>query len=268
MKNLKTNLISVAVLVSLVGSPAISLASQPQSKLAVNGSDARKEVKKELDDLKASRDAFKEARKDESEKMAMEVREKQEDVKRDLEAKRMEAGKRKEAHRKQVLLRLIEVQVKHFKNVQERVAKMPNIDETLKVRLKAEIDKVLADLAALKTKVEAATTAEELKALAKQIQENLKQKREIVKKIVDAIVSAHLQNAVDKADERIKAAEVKIAELKTAGKDVTSLESLLAAAKAKLDAAKASLSKDSLEEAKDALKDLYESLKEFSKQSE
>src|SRR3989344_1332747 len=111
----------------------------------------------------------------------------------------MEAEKRKEAHRKQVLLRLIGVQVKHFKNIQERVARMPNIDETLKARLKTEIDKALVDLAALKTKVESATTAEELKALAKQIQENLKQKREIVKKIVDAVVSTHLQNVADKA---------------------------------------------------------------------
>lgn len=263
MKNLKTSLISVVTLISLVGSPVVSLASEP----AVGNPDARGAVKKELDDLKAARDAFKDARKDESDKRAMEMKEKKAEVKKDLEAKRMEAEKRKEAHRKEVLLRLIDVQVKHFKNIQERVARMPNIDETLKARLKTEIDKVLSDLAALKTKVEAATTAEELKTLAKQIQENLKQKREIVKKIVDAIVAAHLQNAVDRADERIKTAEAKIAELKTAGKDVTSLESLLATAKAKLDAAKASLSKDSLEEAKDALKDLYEALKDLSKKT-
>ncbi len=264
MDNLKTNLISVVTLISLVGSPVVSLASQP----SVSGSDARGAVKKELDDLKTARDAFKESRKDESEKRAMEVKEKRTEVKKDLETKRMEAEKRKEAHRKEVLLRLIAVQVKHFKNIQERVARMPNIDETLKARLKTEIDKVLADLAALKVKVEAATTAEELKALTKEIKENLKQKREIVKKIVDAIVAAHLQNAIDKADERIQTAEAKIAELKTAGKDVTELERLLAIAKVKLATAKAELSKDSLGDAKDALKELYEALKELSKKTE
>lgn len=264
MKNFKSQLIAVTALLSLVGSPAVGLAAIE----VTSGADARGEVKKELEDLKAARDAFKESRKEESEKRVMEVKEKRTEVKKDLEVKRKEAEMKKGEHRKTVLLRLIDVQIKHFEGVAERVAKMPNIDDALKAQLKTEIDKAIAALNDLKAKVQNAKTAEELKSLTQQIRDNLKTKRDIVKKIVEAIAKSHLNSIVSKAEERIKTAEAKIADLKTAGKDVTELEKLLATAKDKLAAAKANLAKDSLEEAKDALKDLYKALGELADKSE
>lgn len=263
MNNLKTKLISAVALVSLVGSPVLALAQVPTGV-----SDAKSALRKELQDLKTAREAFKDAKTTEAKERAEEARAKVESAKKTAETKRTEAEKRKEEQRKKVLLRLIEVQVKHFKNVTERVARMPNISDALKTQLKTEIDKAIASLNDLKAKVEAAKTAEELKALAEQVKDNLKTKREIVQKIVDAIVKEQLQNAITKAEERVENAETKIAELKTAGKDVTELEKLLATAKEKLAFAKTSLTKSALKEANEALKEVYKALREIAEESE
>lgn len=265
MINLKTKIISTVAMVSLVGSPLVGLAAQT----VTSGVDAAKAgVKQELDELKAAREAFKETRTQEAKERETAAKEKVEARRKTAEEKRAEAEKRREEQRKEVLLRLIDVQVKYFENVAERVARMPNVSDAQKAQLKTEIDKAIASLNALKAKVEAATTAEELKTLAQQIRDNLKTKREIVKKIVDAILISRLSDTADKADERIKTAEEKITELKAAGKDVAALEKLLDIAKQKLSTAKTELTKQAVKAVQEALKEVYKALRELSEKTE
>ena len=195
MINLKTKLVSVAALVSLVGTPALSLA---QSGSANPSEGIKSAVRKELENLKEARESFKVSR-DEAKERAKEAREKAGEAKGTADAKKLEAEKRRQEHRKEVLLRSIELQIKHFQSVASRVAKMPNISDDLKASLKTEIDKAITGLNDLKTKVQNAKTEDELKAVAKEIKDYLKNKREIVKKIVDAISASHLKNLIEKA---------------------------------------------------------------------
>jgi len=272
MKNLKTQLISLMTLASLVGAPAVGFA---QTAPASTSRDAAKAaVEMALQNLKVAREAFRQAIKDESDARSAEDKEnrenkaRSEDARKSGEAKRMEAEKRKMNQRKEVLVRLIEVQIKHLNNVWRRVEKMPNISDAKKAELKTEIDKTIVGLNELKAKVKAATTEEQLKDLGKQLRDYIKSKNDLVKKIVDAISADALRDLAARADERIAAAEAKIAELKAAGKNVTELEALLATAKAKLDAAKAAMTREAWSEVKEALKDVYEALRELAKEAE
>lgn len=266
MKNLKLQIVSLITLVGIAGSPLVSLAHGVSQAKAQEG--PKDGLKQELQELKASREAFKEARTTEAKERSEAARAKAASAKQSAEAKRAEAEKRKEAHRKEVLLRLIDVQIKHFENVLRRVFVMPHVLEADKNKLKVEIDKVIAYLNELKTKVQNAQTAEELKTLAAQIKDNLKAKQEIVQKIVNVILSSRLNEAVRKAEERVKEAETKIIELKAEGKDVTELEKLLGTAKEKLAAAKSELTKQSIKAAQEALRGLYKALKELAEELE
>lgn len=264
MTNLKTKVISAAVLVSLVGMPVVGLAQVVPTSVG----DAKAAVKKELGELKTAREALKTARQQEADERAKEAKERVEAKRKEIEANRLEIAKRKEANRKEVLLRLIDVQVKHLNNIWRRVQNMPNILEAKKTELKTEIDKAVAGLNALKTKVQEATAAEQLKAATQELRSFIKSKNELIKKIVEAITADALKDISVRAEERIKTAEEKIAELKTAGKDVAALENLLAVAKSKLEAAKTAGTREAWAEMKDALKAVYETLKEFAEKAE
>jgi len=151
--------------------------------------------------------------------------------------------------RKRVLLKLIDVQVRHFEKTNERAQRMPNVTDALKASLKVEIDKAIAVLNALKPKVEAANTRDALVAVSKEIRDSFKARRDIVKKIVDAVHASRLLKLTEKFDKAVMDAEAKIAEAKTAGKDVAMLEAKLTEVKNKLMEAKNLVTQGKLEEA-------------------
>lgn len=184
------------------------------------------------------------------------------------EAKAEEARKTKEEKRKAVLTRLLDIQIKQLGNVKERVAKMTNIKADLKTQLNASIDAAVVALTAKKAEVTAATTPEQLKKLAKEIKDLFKTKRDIVKQIVNAILSSKANNAITAAEGRLADITAKISALKAAGQDTTALEALLAVAQEKIAVAKTKVGREDLKDAINDLKEAYKKMKSLIEKTE
>jgi len=204
---------------------------------------------------------FNDKKKEEETALAQLAKEKLVSRKKTIEAVRIAAQKTKDEKRKAVLTRLLDIQIKQFMNAKERVAKMPNISADLETQLNASIDTAVADLTAKKAEVAATTTPEQLKALAQEIKDLLKTKRDIVKQTVAAILASKADATISTAEGRLGEIKTKIAALKAAGQDTTALDNLLAAAQAKIVTAKTKAGKEDLKNAISDLKEAYKNMK-------
>ena len=211
-----------------------------------------------LAQLRKDRQAFKDALSQEKVEMQKERAEKSQTLKTQIEQKRAEFQKKREENRKTVLLRLIDIQIRHLTNTKERVGKMPNIQDSLKTQLNTKIDEVIQKLNDERIKVQNATTPEALKALAVEIKDYFKSYRDVVKQIVDAIHASRATATIEKATERLTAIQSKLDELKAAGKDVTALQAELDQAKAKIEDAKTQTTNNQLTQAAQDLKAAYD----------
>lgn len=182
------------------------------------------DIKTRLEDLRKEKNALKEQRTAEKEAKS--------------QIKAEESKKKVEEVRKRVLLKLVDLQIKHFQKTAERISRMPNIAGNLKTQLANAIEQAVKDFQTFKTKIESATTREDLQALAKEIRDNFKKHKDFIAKIVEAIHSSRLNNLITKFEEQIKKIEDKIAEAKTAGKNVNALETKIADIKIKIGEAK------------------------------
>lgn len=219
------------------------------------------DIKTYLEKMRASLKEFRDKKTSEDTDRTVALKEKLASKKKDIQARIDAAKKIKEEKRKEVLVRLIEVEIKHFNNTADRVAKMPNITAEIKAQLKTAIDSAVQKLNDQKAKVQAAASDEDVKTLAKETKDLFKTHREIVKKIVAGIHASKESSLISKAEERLAAIETKIGELKAQGKNVSELETILAAAKADIAAAKEKLSQKSFTEANDLLKKAYDKFK-------
>lgn len=183
-------------------------------------------------------------------------------AKRKAALAKVEAAKKiKDEKRKVVLTRLIDIQIKQLGNVKERVAKMPNIKADLKTNLNLKIDEALNELEAEKTVLAAITTPEDLKKFAKELKDSFKSKRDIVKQIVDAILSSRADNTITAAEGRLADITAKITVMKTAGQNTSALDALLAAAQSKISSADTKIGKEDLKGAVSDLKEAYKNMK-------
>lgn len=267
----KTKLISILTM----GVFALSLFAPAVSAVDNNGStgaetipeptvaaeNAANSVQSDLTQLRKDRDDFKNNRELEDSETAKIPKEKIAAKRKAIEAKREALKAKKEEKRKAVLIRLLDIQIKQLKNTRDRVANMPNIKAELKTELNTAIDAAVAALTAKKAEVAAATTGEQLKKIAKEIKDFIKAKRDIVKKIVEAIMASKADKTITAAEGRLAEIKTKIAELKAAGKDVSELERLLSVAETKISAAKAKAGKEELKEAVNDLKEAYRNMK-------
>lgn len=173
--------------------------------------------------------------------------------------RREELMKTRAANRKEVLLKIVGVQISYFERMEDRIAKMPNITDEEKTRLTAAVDEVIADLNSLKTQIENASVDDEdvLKNLAQQVFDLFKSKRTLVQEIVKSIHTSHLTRVLSRANERAAAIETKINELQTDGKDVTSLTTLLTKAKASLSEAQTQITAGEFHDALASIKEAY-----------
>lgn len=230
------------------------------TSLAVTAND---DFQGEIQKLREDRQSFQGLKSEYDTAKADEAKAKVASLREAAKKKAEEAQKKMEEKRKEVLLRLIDVQIKQYNKTQERIEKMPNIDAALKAELLTEIEKAIQKLNEEKTKVENAVTKEEIKNLAKEIQGLFKTQRETVEKIVEAILASRLNTAITKAETRVNSIELKIQELKKAGKDTVQMETLLSEVKTKLTEAKTKLSEKKVKEANQSLKDVYQKLREI-----
>lgn len=211
-----------------------------------------------LTQLRQARQTFKDAKVQENNERQQAAGEKNQAKRQQVEQRRAEAQKKREEHRKTVLLHLIDIQIKHLNRTKERVGRMPNIESSLKTQLNTEIDKNIQKLNDEKTKVQNATTVEELKTLAKEIRDIFKSYREVIKQIVDAIHASRATAAVAKAEDRVTVIKANIAELKAKGKDTSSLEADLNDAGKKIDEAREAVGRKIFKESNEDLKGAYQ----------
>jgi hypothetical protein len=215
-----------------------------------------KQLRKDTEDFRANKQL-------EESHTANATKEKTSAKRQAAQAKAEEARKTKDEKRKAVLIRLLDIQIKQLGNTKERVAKMPNIKADLKIELNTSIDAAVVVLVAKKAEVTAATTTEQLKQLAKDIQGLIKSKRDIVRVIVDGILFSRTNNTVVAAEARLAEIKAKVAELKAAGQDTTALDKLVVIAESKISSAAERIGKGS--DVKGAISDLKEAYNNMKK---
>jgi len=232
----KTSFLIVTALVAFVFAGLASIAIAQNSDQDFNNA---------LNRLRESRQEFKDARAE----------------------KRDEARGIMEEKRKQTLLRLIDIQVKHWEKVQARVDRMPNITDDLKAQLAAEINSAILELNTMKAGVKAAEGREAVMELAKEIRELFKSKRETVKNIVEAIHASRLTIAASKAEDRAAAIKAKALELKANGKRTTDIEADLDSAEEDIENAQDAIGRKAFGEANEDLKGAYQKFRNIAEKA-
>lgn len=271
MKQVKLiTLLSIGVItLSLTASTVLAVdnsdnagsASGVSSEMPVSSQNSSDIIESSLVQLRKDKEDFLKNKETERIEAQNAVKEKIASRRKAIQAKIDAAKSAKEAKRKAVLTRLLDIQIKQLKNTKDRVAKMKSIKEELKTQLNTSIDSAVVALEAKKSEVVAATTADQLKQLAKDIKDLLKAKRDIVKKIVDAILASKTNSAVDAAEALLAKMSSRIANLKAAGQNTAELEKLLAAAQSKVASANTKSGKEDFKGAIKDLKDAYNNLK-------
>lgn len=256
MKKLSLLLVPVVISVMLAGTPSVGVAQTTDTDL-----------QNALTQLRQSRQDFKDSKAREVNAASEEGRAQGQAARQAAQQKRAEAQKRMEEKRQEVLVRVVDIQIKWMNRTKERVQKMPNITNDLKTRLATEVDASIQKLNDEKTKIQSASGQEAIKSLAKEVRDLFKSKKEIVKKIVDAILASRANNATAKAEDRAAAIRAKIEELKAAGKDTSALEADLADAEKKIDEAQEEVGRKAFREANEDLKGAYQKFRDIAQKA-
>ncbi|MEK7123685.1 MAG: hypothetical protein AAB851_02200 [Patescibacteria group bacterium] len=147
---------------------------------------------------------------------------------------------------KEMVNKMIDRMGKDLGVVKARIQNVKDLDEAEKSAIGAKIDAEIAALEALKEKVGAAQTKEELRVVLKEAKDHWHKVRRFAKHFVGRLLVHRIKKAVEKLEAFIPKIEAKIAELKAAGKDVSKLETMVADGKEHL-----ALAKEKYQQAKD-----------------
>lgn len=226
---------------------------------------AESDLQTSLTRMRQERQAFRDVKAQESNERKLASTEATKAKRREAEERRAEAERNMEDKRKTVLLNLIDVQIKHLDKTNERVQRMPNISDELKAQLKTEIESAKGVINEKKAEVQKAVGKAEIKSLAKEIKDLFKTRRDIVKKIVDAIHASRVSNAVKTAEKRSEVAKAKIKELQYTGADTAVLEENLVDADNNIAKAKQKTEEGVLDEANESLKNAYVNFQDMAK---
>ena len=128
--------------------------------------------------------------------------------------------------------------ISHLKRIIQRIQKIKVITEERKTKLVSDLNAQITALETLKTKVQAATTKDELKATVGDVKNKFVEIRGIVKKIVAEILASHIDKTITKLNTIATKLETEVVTLKTQGQDVTDFETTLTEAKTLLTQAK------------------------------
>lgn len=254
MKKIITAAFFFTLFVGIIGIASVSIAQ-------TDGAD----LQNSINQLRQERKSFKDEKAKEASERQQAAKEKSQAKRKEAEVRRADAEMKMEENRKIVLLRLIEVQIKHLDKTNNRVQKMPNISSELKIQLKAEIESAKTVIGAKRVEVADATGKDAIKKLAKEIKDLFKTKREIVKKIVDAIHASRADKAVEVASERSAAIKKNIQELSDAGENTEQIESDLLDADNNIAGARKEIEKKNFNDANESLKNAYEKFKDIAK---
>jgi len=256
MKKLLLSFLPALIALVLVVSPLASLAQTTDE-------DFQNAVRQ----LRESRQGFKDARAQERNEASQESKAKGQAQREAVQQRRAAAQGKMEEKRKETLLRLVDIQIKHLGRTKERVERMPNITDALKIQLAIEIDSNIQKVNDQKAKVESASGREAIKALAKEIRDLFKSYRVTVKSIVDAIHASRANVATAKAEERAAAIKAKVQELKQQGKDTTEIEVELEDAEGDIDDAEDAIGRKAFKEANEDLKGAYQKFRSIAEKA-
>lgn len=170
---------------------------------------------------------------------------------------------------KKFLQNSVDAMVKHLEALKNKVTNMQGIDDADRASIIAEIDADLNWLKDRQSKISTATSSQ-IKEEAKAVKEYWKNIRLTVKKVTGRLLAARINVVIAKADSVSAQISSKIAELKTAGKDTSKLEtwladynSKIALAKEKYESAKSKFNAISGEPGADFVAELKETDKLF-----
>ena len=256
MKKLLLSFLPALIAFVLVVSPLAGLAQTTDE-----------DFKNAISQLRDSRQGFKDARAQERNEASQEGRAKGQAQREAAQQRRAAAQGKMEEKRKETLLRLVDIQVKHLERTKERVQGMPNITDALRTQLAAEIDFNIQKVNDQKVKVEGVSGREEIKALAKEIRDFFKSYRVNVRSIVDAIHASRANIATAKAEERASAIKAKVQELKQQGKDTTEIEVELEDAEGDIDDAEDAIGRKAFKEANEDLKGAYQKFRSIAEKA-
>lgn len=256
MKKLLLLLLPVLVAFVFAGLPSVGIAQTTDG-----------DFQNALNQLRDSRQVFKDVKAQEKSDAAEVSRAKVEALRAAAEQRRAEAQKRMEDKRKEILLKLVDIQVKWMARVIARVQKMPNIPDELKNKLIGEVDTAIQNLNAERVKIQSASGRDEIKALAKEVRDLFKSKQEVVKNIVEAIHASGANAAVARAEERVAAMKARVQELKDSGKNTNEVESDLADAGEDLNNAQGAIGRKAFKEANEDLKGVYQKFREIAQKA-
>lgn len=153
-------------------------------------------------------------------------------------------------HRKDQLKKVIDNMLGRLSRTKERVGRMPNIDESLKVKLVSLVDGWVKKFNDQKTKVDTAKTVTEVKSLAKETKGLFKKYRDLVHEIVDAIHAYRVNNHITKIETRANELDAKLqVSIRKDGRDMAEVDGLLASARNHINLAKKDLVDKKLDEA-------------------
>jgi hypothetical protein len=256
MKKTKLSILSLAIIAVLAGLASVGIAQTTDA-----------DFENSLNQLRQERQAFRDAKKQEEAEKKQGAKEKEQEKRQQAEQLRAEAEKKRDEKRKTVLLRLIDIQIKHFNKTNDRVQKMPNITDDLKAQLEKEIDDAIKKLEGKKLEVENLAGKEEIKKLAAEVKDLFKTHREIVKNIVEAIHSSRADRAVFIAEDRVDAIKTKVKELKNEGQNTIELDNNLEIAEKEISDAKNNISRKAFKEANEDIKGAYQKFREIAEKA-
>lgn len=248
--------------------------NKPTMPVPAEISDLSEDDKKSKDTLENSlarlrfdKENFKKNKQEEDREKANFLKEKSVSKKKMVQERIETAKKNKENKRKEILIHLIELEIKHFNNIGERVAQIPNLNIEIKSRLKAETENAVKILTDQKAKIRSATGDEIIKKLVQETKELFKKHREIVRKIISEIQISRENHLISRAEDRVLTIEKKINEIKSRGKNTSELEAVLVDARRDIDLAKEKSNQKLFKEANDLLKNAYDKFKSIVEKS-
>lgn len=187
------------------------------------------------------------------------MRERREEIKKQVEEMRNKSGEKKEkakeivlAKIKQAALKAIDSTINKLNRIKNRVSKMKVISDDQKAELNSKIDARIEVLRSTRGTVEAATTKEEVRAALGESQKEVRSTLEIVKNIVEAIHKTHLENIVERLKKVLEKLETKAKDLEET--DGENVDSLITEANSAIASANSDISAGNLKEAKENIK--------------
>lgn len=193
------------------------------------------------------------------------IKERVQDLKQEREETKEQKREEIGEATKKVATKRIDIIIKRYQSIQNRVSKMTVLTEEQKTSINAKIATEINKLNALKTELNSATDIAQVKVIMEKVKLQVRASKLVVKEIVLDIHLNHYANIHSRLTTVYDKLSSTINTLKSEGKDTTKLEADLAVVKATLDNAKKAIDEKNLGSAKVTLLEAKKQLVKLNK---